>query len=130
MKFLLDTDTVSFALRGEGQAADRLLAQRPSDVAVSAVTVAELRFGASKRGSKRLHRLIDTFLEGIDVLPFDTAAAERFGDVAADLARSGQPLGMADMLIAAHALATDRTLVSHNVKHFGRIEDLLLEDWY
>ena len=59
MKFLLDTNTVSYALRGYGGVAERLLEHAPSEIGVSAISVAELRFGAHKRGSRKLHLLID-----------------------------------------------------------------------
>src|SRR5438552_2276134 len=101
---LLDTDTVSFALRGEPRVVARLTEARPSFVAISAVTLAELRFGASHRKSRRLHSLIDGFVSGVHVLPFDADVATRFGDLAASLARAGTPIGQLDTMIAAHAL--------------------------
>ena len=64
MTYLLDTDTVSFALRGLGGVGERLRSHRPSEVSTSAITVAELRFGAFKRKSRRLQRLLDTFFSG------------------------------------------------------------------
>ncbi len=129
-RYLLDTDTVSFALRGLGRVADRLREHRPSEIAVSAVTIAELRYGAARRRSRRLRRLLDTFLEAIAVLPFDTAAADRYGELAADLAFRGEPIGMADAMIAAHALVLGTVLVTHNTRHFERIAGLKLEDWF
>ena len=126
---MLDTDTVSYALRGIGAVGERLLAMRPSSVAVSALTVAELRFGADHRKSKRLHRLIDTFCAGVMVLAFDEAAAARFGIVGAALAVRGEPIGQIDTLIAAHALAEDLTLVTNNIKHYSRVPGLRTENW-
>jgi tRNA(fMet)-specific endonuclease VapC len=69
--YMLDTDTVSFALRGYGRVAANLLAHRPSEIFVSSITLAELRFGAESKRSVRLHRLIDTFMDSVAVLPFD-----------------------------------------------------------
>src|SRR5205814_4381424 len=69
--FMLDTDTVSFALRGQGQVAAQLLNHRPSEICISSVTLAELRYGADMRRSRKLHGLIDTFVESIIVRPFD-----------------------------------------------------------
>src|SRR6185295_13537777 len=81
--YMLDTDTVSFALRGQGQVGPRLLQQRPSALCVSSITIAELRYGAEMKRSRKLHQLIDTFAESIEVVPFDRAAADRFGIAAA-----------------------------------------------
>jgi tRNA(fMet)-specific endonuclease VapC len=126
---MLDTDTVSFALRGEGNVGARLLAHRPSEVCVSSITLSELRYGAEVRRSRRLHNLIDALVEGVAVAPFDQRAADRFGAVAASLVRRGAPLGGFDALIGAHALALDAVLVTHNLKHFQRIQGLRTESW-
>jgi tRNA(fMet)-specific endonuclease VapC len=127
--FLLDTDTVSFALRGRGQVATHLLNRRPSEIHLSSITLAELRYGADRKRSRKLHNLIDTFIASVTVLPFDQAAADRFGLVAMALARRGTPIGEFDTLIAAHALAARLTLVTNNVKHFTRVAGLRVENW-
>jgi tRNA(fMet)-specific endonuclease VapC len=128
-RFMLDTDTVSFALRGRGGVAARLLRQSPSELSMSSITLAELRFGAEAKRSRRLHRLIDSFAEGVPAVPFDADAARRYGSVAATLSRAGTPIGVADTLIAAHALALGLTLVSNNTQHFKRVSGLKLENW-
>jgi tRNA(fMet)-specific endonuclease VapC len=129
LRYMLDTDSVSFALRGEGRVATRLLERRPSELCVSSVTLAELRFGADTRRSRKLHKLIDIFTEAIAVVPFDRHAADGFGSVAAGLARQGTPIGGFDTLIAAHALALGLTLVTNNTKHFERVPGLSTENW-
>jgi len=126
---MLDTDTVSFALRGEGGVAGRLLQERPSAVCISSITLAELAFGAACRKSPKLHGLIDRFLAAVQVLAFDAAAASRFGEIAASLAQAGRPIGDFDTLIAAHALTSDLTLITHNRKHFDRVPGLRTESW-
>lgn len=128
-EFMLDTDTVSLALRGRGDVAAHLLACRPSQICISSITLAELRFGADAKASRALHRLIDAFVLPIDVLPFDRAAADKFGVVAAALNRRGEPIGTFDTLIAAHALACGLTLVSNNTKHYKRVAGLKLANW-
>lgn len=128
-EFMLDTDTVSWALRGQGEVAARLLEHRPSQICVSAITVAELRFGADAKASRALHRLIDAFVRPLAVMPFDQDAADRFGAVAASLAKRGEPIGTFDTLIAAHALACGVTLVTNNTKHFQRVAGLKLANW-
>jgi tRNA(fMet)-specific endonuclease VapC len=127
--FMLDTDTVSFALRGHGQVGVELAKRRRSELCVSAISVAELRFGADKRRSRKIHEAIDGFLSGVDVMPFDVDAAARFGAVAAALAGAGVPIGQMDTLIAAHALALDATLVTNNQKHFSKVPRLRIQNW-
>jgi tRNA(fMet)-specific endonuclease VapC len=128
--YMLDTDTVSFALRGEGRVGERLLTHRPSDVCVSSLTVAELKYGADLRRSRRLHRLIDGFVDAIEVPGFDRGAADRFGALGALLARRGVPIGALDTLIAAHASSLGLTLVTRNEKHFARVPGLRIENWF
>jgi len=128
-QYMLDTDTVSFALRGHGRVAARLLEHRPSQLCVSSITLAELRFGAEARRSRKLHRLIGSFVEAVAVVPFDQPAANRFATVAASLARRGEPIGTFDTLMAAHALSLGLTFVTNNAKHFGRVAGLQTENW-
>lgn len=127
--FMLDTDTVSFALRGQGRVATRLLDHRPSEICISSITLAELRYGADMRRSRKLHGLIDAFAEAVAVVPFDGVAADRFGTVAASLTRKGAPIGGFDTLIAAHALALRLTLITNNSRHFDRVAGLKTANW-
>ncbi len=128
-RFLLDTDTVSYALRGQGQVATRILEHAPSELCISAITLAELRFGAAARRSQKLLRAIRTFVKDVGVVAFDEAAAERFPEVAADLAEGGTPIGVLDTLVAAQALALGLTVVTNNTRHFGRVAGLKVENW-
>jgi tRNA(fMet)-specific endonuclease VapC len=128
-EYMLDTDTVSFALRGHGRVATRLLEHRPSQLCISSITLAELRFGAETRRSRQLHRLIGTFVESMEVAPFDHRAADRFATVAASLARRGTPIGTFDALMAAHALSLGLTFVTNNTRHFSRVPGLSTENW-
>lgn len=129
MRYLLDTDSVSFALRGQGQVGARLQAQRPSDLCISAITLAELRYGADRKGSRKLHGLIDTFVASVEVVLFDEAAAAEFGRIGSILAERGTPIGDFDVLIAAHAVAFRCTLVTNNVRHFSKVPGLSVENW-
>jgi tRNA(fMet)-specific endonuclease VapC len=129
LEFMLDTDMVNWSLRGQGAVSARILEQRPSQLCVSSVTLAELRFGADAKRSRKLHGLISTFVASVGVLPFDQAAADRFGPVANALARRGEPIGTFDTLIAAHALSSGLTLVTNNTRHFNRVSGLKLANW-
>lgn len=128
-QYMLDTDTVSFALRGQGRVAGRILELRPSELSISSITLAELRFGAEARRSTKLHRLITTFVDSVAVLPFDSRAADRFATVAASLTRRGEPIGTFDTLMAAHALSLGLTFVTNNTQHFARVVGLRTENW-
>ena len=128
-RYMLDTDSVSYALRGHGNVAKRILEHPPSELCMSAITAAELRFGADKRGSRKLHRLIDTFMESVAPLPFDAEAARSFGRLATELAKRGTPIGVFDAMIAAHAVTRKVMLVTNNARHFGRVAGLRCETW-
>ena len=129
MKYLLDTDSVSFALRGHGGVGARIRACNPSDICMSAITLAELRYGADRKGSRKLHGLIDTFAAAIEVVSFDEAAAAEFGRIGSILAERGTPIGEFDVLIAAHAVVLRCTLVTNNVRHFSKVPGLSVENW-
>lgn len=126
---MLDADTVSYAIRGEGHVARRLLAHRPSELCISSITLAELRFGAEARRSQKLNRAIRSFVKDVAVVAFDEPAADRFAVVAAALARRGAPIGTFDTLMAAHALSLGLTVVTNNTKHFNRVAGLTVENW-
>jgi tRNA(fMet)-specific endonuclease VapC len=126
---MLDTDTVSYALRGHESVVGAILEHAPSELCVSAITVSELRYGAVRRKSQRLQEVIDAFTGGVAVVAFDELCAHHYGDIAADLERRGAPIGQLDVMIAAHAMALDITLVSNNTKHFRRVRGLRIENW-
>src|SRR5947208_11943515 len=126
---MLDTDSVSFALRGQGGVGAQIIAHRPSELSVSSITVAELRYGATRRKSAKLYQLIDTFTKNVAVMPFDEVCAAHFGQLASELADHGVPIGEFDALIAAHAIALQLTLVTNNTKHFSRVPGLKIVNW-
>jgi len=128
-RYMLDTDTVSFVLRGCGRVAERLLQHRPSEICISAITLAELRYGAELRRSRKIHKKIDLFVESVAVAPMESSACDRFGALAATLTHRGSQIGILDTLIGAHALALNLILVTNNTKHFQRIQGLRLENW-
>lgn len=130
MQYLLDTDTISFALRGQGGVADALRRRSPSEVCTSSVVAGELELGVVRRGARKLRRELDALYSGLEVLPYDLDAARRYGRVAAVLMDEGVPIGVEDTMVAAHALSRGLTLVTHNRKHFERVDGLRVEDWF
>lgn len=128
MQYLLDTDTCIFILKNRAGVRQRFLQQSPDDVAISAMTEAELRFGALKSGQPdRAMAQVQGFLAPLLVLPFDGAAAAVHAEIRLELLSS--PIGERDQVIAAVAVANRLVLVSHNTREFGRIARLRLEDW-
>jgi tRNA(fMet)-specific endonuclease VapC len=129
MKYLLDTNAVSFAIRGVGKVGERILSQEPEDLAVSSVTEAELWFGVKKRKSKKLEKLVGDFLAPMNKLNFCSTDAVLFGNLFSDLERKGAIIGMADTMIASIAMSNKLILVTDNVKHFKRVKGLSIENW-
>ncbi len=130
MLYLFDTNVVSAAIRDPaGVVAARILALPPADRAVSIVVAGELRFGAAKRGSRLLTQKVGLFLDEMQILPLDHPADQCYADLRVRLEKAGKPIGSNDLLIAAHALALDATLVTDNEREFSRIEGLKIENW-
>jgi len=128
---MLDTSTCIDYLRGRSHSLrDRLLAMRPRDLCVSVVVVAELRYGADKSARPaRNHGVVDDFLRDLAVIAWTEDAARAYGRIRSDLERSGQVIGPNDLLIAAHAVALERTLVTSDTVDFRRVSGLRVEDW-
>lgn len=128
--YLLDTNTVSLALRGRApDAVERLRATEREQVAVSVITAMELRFGLVKKPSTRVRAVIERFLDTIRVLPLDRSVERPYGELRATLERLGRPIGALDTMIAAHALALRAVLVTNNLREFRRVTGLRCEDW-
>jgi len=130
MKFLLDTDTCIYLINERPRRViARFRRHEIGDVGVSTVTVSELAWGVAKTGSARNRAALDAFLLPLEIAPYDLAAAMRYGEVRADLAARGKPIGPLDTMIAAHALSLGVTLVSNNLREFGRVRELAVENW-
>jgi tRNA(fMet)-specific endonuclease VapC len=130
MKFLLDTDTCVFGLRGRAPVRDRLAAVGPEETALSIITLAELRYGASCSARPEAnHQAIDDFISALAVLGVDPEIARAFGGIKAQLRQEGKLIEDLDLMIAATAHVYDLTLVTNNTGHFGRISGLRLENW-
>jgi tRNA(fMet)-specific endonuclease VapC len=126
---MLDTNTVSNLLKEHPAVVRRIVAAPMASLCISSITEGELLFGLAKRpDAKRLHLAVREFLRRIDVLPWDSALAECYGTVRAEMARQGKILAPLDLLIATHALSTDAVLVT-NDRAFGQVAGLHVEDW-
>ncbi len=131
-RYLLDTDILSYFVKGMHPALHRRMARalQVQDVAISVITRAEVRYGQGLMAVDDKRRApIDLLLDELPTMPWTPAAADRYGEVKARLKRQGIPIGEMDTQIAAHALAEELTLVTHNTRHFKHIPGLKLEDW-
>lgn len=127
---MLDTNTVSAALRGHPDVDARLQQLDPAQWCISAITRAELRYGvALKPAATKLASLVEAFLRATTTLAWDEASADAHGRLRAQLRLAGTPIGDFDEMIAAHALAVGAVLVSDNTRHFARVAGLALENW-
>lgn len=131
MKWMLDTDTcIALIKRQPASALKKLRGKSVGQVGISSITLSELSFGAerSARPEQNLEALRE-FLLALEIAPFDELCAFRYGNIRAQQEKKGRPIGSLDTLIAAHALAIDAILVTHNTREFASVEDMRLEDW-
>ena len=133
MLHMLDTDIASYVINDYGgtHVLEKLNALRFGEACVSALTRAELLFGLKKLPPKhRLHIGVRKFLNSVTVLPWEAEAAEFYAEIRYEHTRTGTLIGEIDMLIAAHAIATDAVLVTNNARHFKRIKlPLMMANW-
>ena len=132
--YLLDTDILSNLLKRTPSTVliARLASVPPEHQFTSSITLGELLYGAHRLREHTpllLERLDRTVPSNLPVLPFDGAAARRYGEVRAELEQRGTPLADADLRIGAIALARGLTVVTGNVRHFQRIPNLVVENW-
>jgi tRNA(fMet)-specific endonuclease VapC len=130
VRYLLDTNIASYAIKGNFPAVRQRLLNLPmSEVAISVITEAELRFGVARLPEAlKLGSAVEEFMLRIEVLPWESQAARRYAHLRAALEEHGEPIGNLDLMIAAHALANEVILVT-NDRVFRRVKGLRIEDW-
>ncbi len=129
--WMLDTNIASHVIKGDQPAIIHRLASLPmEDIVISSITEGELLYGLAKRGyPKALSERVRQFLLRVDVLPWDHDVTRTYGDLRAACEAKGVTLAPLDMMIAAHAVATEATLVTRG-KVFARVsEPLRIDDW-
>jgi len=131
VKYLLDTNICVFLIRRKSATVLTRFGQFGIDeLGVSAVTLAELRYGADKsRRPEQNHAALDEFLVPLAVVDFDSQAAAHYGRLRAELERRGTPIGPLDTMIAAAALSLGVPLVTNNTAEFSQVPGLRVEDW-
>lgn len=131
MKFVLDTNICIFIIKQRPpQVLQQFKNYKAEDIGISAITLAELQFGVVKsRHREKNQQALCEFILPLAILEFNSDAAFAYGEIRAELARTGQLIGALDMLIAAQALSANATLVTNNVREFARVAGLVVENW-
>ncbi len=130
-QYLIDTDIIIYWLKNKyPQINEKIVVVGESNVFISAITVAELYFGAynSSKCDENV-QLINELLMEINVINFDSNTAEEFGRIKSKIKKKGKILNDSDLFIAATAITHQMTLVTNNEKHFQRIENLTIQNW-
>ncbi|RZS35431.1 type II toxin-antitoxin system VapC family toxin [Corticibacter populi] len=131
---MLDTNICSFIMREMPASVLQRLALTSAQkhrIVISAITYAEMRYGQiGKKASARHKTLVDEFVLRLDaILPWDRHAVDAAMEVKNALSDTGTPIGPNDTAIAGHAIAADCILVTNNTREFGRVANLVYEDW-
>lgn len=130
LKYMLDTNIVIFTMKNRPVAVRDAFNAREGQLCISSVTLMELIYGAEKSGEPEKNiQNIEGFTARLTVLDYDPAAAQHSGQIRAELAKVGKPIGPYDQMIAGHARSLGLILVSNNVREFKRVAGLRLEDW-
>ncbi|OLD20985.1 MAG: VapC toxin family PIN domain ribonuclease [Acidobacteria bacterium 13_1_40CM_3_65_5] len=131
MKLMLDTNVCIYLIKEHPVSVlERFAAHPVGDIGISVITLAELEYGVTKSSRPAKNReALEQFVSPLDVAPFDRPATAAYGRLRTALEKKGQPIGSMDLLIAAHAISLNVRLITHNVKEFGRVPGLRIEDW-
>ena len=130
MRRTLDTNICSYILRRHpADMVERFASLDRSQLWLSAIVAAELRFGAAKLGSSKFQAAVEAWLAGFDVRPWPLEATHTYAQIRAALEKLGQPIGGMDLMIAAHAMAEDSVVVTNNTREFLRVPGLAVEAW-
>jgi tRNA(fMet)-specific endonuclease VapC len=130
MRYLLDTNIVSDLIRNpQGRVAAHIKKIGETQICTSIIVAAELRYGATKKGSPRLTAQLEAVLGVLEILPFESPADSVYGSIRARLEQAGQMIGGNDLLIAAQAITFGYTIVTDNQREFARVAGLARENW-
>lgn len=130
LAYLLDTNILSDLVRNpQGAVAAQITKAGEDTVCTSIIVAAELRYGATKSNSAKLEERIDMILSALEILPLETPADRQYALLRHHLTRQGTPIGPNDLLVAAHALTNNLTVITANVGEFSRVPGLKVENW-
>jgi tRNA(fMet)-specific endonuclease VapC len=128
---MLDTNICSYIIRNKPQSIKIKLQEREEHhtVALSSIVVSELLYGATKKESPKLMKIVSSFIDNFIIYDYSKISAQSYGNICTDLEKKGKIIGANDLLIASHALSLGAVLVTNNTREFERVEKLVLEDW-
>ena len=131
INFMLDTNICIYIIKKKPtDVIERFRQTRISQVGISSITLSELEYGVAKSSKPDQNQFaLAQFLAPLEILSYGDEAAQQYGRLRAFLEKQGTPIGSLDMLIAAHALSTDSTLVTNNEKEFNRVPNLKIDNW-
>ena len=130
LRYLLDTNIVIYVIKRRPLSAQQMFNEHAGHMAISAITLAELLHGAEKSNAPaRSLAVVEDFCTRLEVLAYGPKAAQHYGSIRSALEKRGQPIGVNDLHIAAHARSEGLTLVSNNLREFERVEALQLANW-
>lgn len=130
LKFMLDTNICIFTIKNRPQSVREAFTRHHGQMCISTITLMELIYGAEKSFDPGRNLLsIEGFAARLDVLNYDKEAAAHTGQLRAELARIGKPIGPYDQMIAGHARSQGLILVTNNRREFDRVPGLRVEDW-
>lgn len=131
MLYMLDTNICSYIIRNRPQSIKEKLqeVEKHHTVALSSIVVSELLYGARKKESPKLSKIVAAFINNFVIYDYSKVSAQSYANIRTDLEKKGQIIGANDLLIASHALSLEAVLVTNNTREFERVEGLLLEDW-
>jgi tRNA(fMet)-specific endonuclease VapC len=130
LKYLLDTNIVIYLIKRRPIDVMGVFNENAGRMAISAITLSELFHGAEKSAKVAQNlAVVEEFASLLEVLPYSAKASQHYGAIRAALERTGRPIGVNDLHIAAHARSEGLTLVTNNLAEFERVPGLLMEDW-
>ena len=125
MLYMLDTNICSYIIKGYIPK-EKLLNKK---IGISSIVASELLYGAKKKSSKKLIKIVDLLLNIFNIYDFDKKAAIEYSKIRVNLEQQGLIIGAYDLQIAAHAKSLNAILVTNNIKEFSRVKGLKLENW-
>jgi tRNA(fMet)-specific endonuclease VapC len=130
LKYMLDTNICIFTIKNKPQEVRKAFNLHHGQLCISTVTLMELVYGAEKSMSPGKNLIeVEGFTARLDVLSYGYEAAAHSGQIRAELAKSGKPIGPYDQMIAGHARSHGFILVTNNLREFERVPGLRVEDW-
>jgi tRNA(fMet)-specific endonuclease VapC len=131
MLYMLDANMCSYIIRNNPKGIFKKLKkiEQKHTLALSSIVVSELLYGARKRGSEKLIKIVSLFIEQFVIYDYDKASAHEYAKIRTSLEKKGQAIGVHDMFISAHALSLGATIVTNNTKEFERVDGLSVENW-